>query len=88
MIPFLDCTITHTTLLMCELLYSQVIESFIHDTLLMCELLYSQGMESFIHDTLQMCELLYSQGIESFIHDTLLNNSHISKVSCINDSIP
>ena len=35
---------------MCELLYSQGMESFIHDTLLMCELLYSQGMESFIHD--------------------------------------
>ena len=33
---------------MCELLYSQGMESFIHDTLLMCELLYSQGMESFI----------------------------------------
>ena len=30
---------------MCELLYSQGMESFIHDTLLMCELLYSQGME-------------------------------------------
>jgi hypothetical protein len=78
MILFLDCTIT--TLLMCELLYSQVMESFIHDTLLMCELLYSQGMESFIHDI----QMFWGKQLSMKLK---FEEKHISKVSCINDSI-